>query len=103
MISGLDMKHIITITFLLLSIVFAIIVELKIRKGKINRADTYSYAQVLRMGVRSSFFAIIISLIVYLFSNSLEVTITLGIFFLSCIVAGCLYGLFLEYQVKRRR
>ena len=96
------MKYAILITLLFASIAFAIIVESKIRAGKIKRADTYSYKGVIIMGIRSIFIAIIISLLVYLFSNSIEVTISLCIFFLACIISGCLYGLFFGYQIKRR-
>jgi hypothetical protein len=96
------MKSLIVLTLLLISIAYAIIVNYKIRKGRIKRADTYSYKAVINMGSRSAFVAIVVSLIIYLVSDSFEATITLGIFFIVCIAAGCLYGCLLEYQVKRR-
>jgi hypothetical protein len=96
------MHFFLAITMLILSIVFAIIVEYRIRKGKLKRVDAYSYRSVITMCIRSFYIAIILTLIIYLVSNSLEVTISLGIFFLFCIAGGSLYGLFLEYQTKRR-
>jgi uncharacterized membrane protein len=96
------MKSIIVLTLLLISIAYAIIVNYKIRTGKIKRDNTYSYRTVIKMGIRSSFIAVVVSLLIYLVSDSFEVTISLGILFMVCIAGGCLYGLLLEYQVKRR-
>ena len=96
------MKFFVVITLLIISIVFAIIVEYRIRKGKLQRVDTYSYRSVKKMGIRGICITIILSIIIYLVSNSLEVTLSLGIFFLVCVAGGSFYGLFLEYQTKRR-
>jgi len=97
------MKFLIVATLSIISIGFAIIVEYKIRKGKLKRVDTYSYRSVKRMGIRGICITIILSIIIYLISNSLEITLSLGIFFLFCVAGGSLYGFFLEYQTKRRR
>ena len=96
------MKSIIVLTLLLISIAYAIIVNYKIRKGEIKRDDTYSYRAVIKMGIRSTFVAIAVSLIIYLITDSFEATISLGILFMVCIAGGCLFEFLLEYQVKRR-
>jgi len=96
------MKYIISIGLLVISIGFAILVERRIRAGKIRRTDTYSYKPVIKRSLLHAYIGIIILLLVYFFSKSLELTMTLGIFFLLCIVGGCLFGLLLELQTKRR-
>ena len=96
------MTDLFIIIFLFLSIVFAVIVELSIKKGKLKRVDTYSYKTVIKTTMRLFYVAIVISLVVYLFSKSVEVTISIGVLLLFGVVGGCLYGFLWEYQTKRR-
>lgn len=96
------MRYILLIAFLVLSISFAVFIEYKIRKGAIERSDTYSYRSILRGGIRGFVISVILSLIIYILSNSLEVSITLFVFFLVYVIGSCVYGFVLEYQVKRR-
>jgi len=87
---------------LVVVVCFAAIVEVLIRKGKFKRAATYSYEAVLYEGLRWFFLAFAVCLSVYLFSDSLEASLTIGAFLISCIIAGCLKGLFIEYKIKKR-
>lgn len=96
------MTDLFIIIFLFLSIVFAVIVELSIKKGKLKRVDTYSYKTVIKITMRLFYVAIVISLVVYLFSKSVEVTISIGVLLLFGVIGGCLYGFLWEYQTKRR-
>jgi len=96
------MADILIIIFVLLVIIFAAIVELLIRKGKLSRIDTYSYTSVIKRSLLHLLIAIIISLLVYLFSKSFEATISIGALLLIGVIAGCLYGLLWEYHTKRR-
>ena len=96
------MSDIFIIIFIVASIGFIVTIEVMIRKGKLKRIDSYSYRPVIKMGFLAFYIALIICLIVYLFSKSLEASISLGAFLLFCIVAGCLKGLLSEYQTKRR-
>ena len=96
------MTDLFIIIFLFLSIVFAVIVELSIKKGKLKRVDTYSYKTVIKITMRLFYVAIVISLVVYLFSKSIEVTISIGVLLLFGVIGGCLYGFLWEYQTKRR-
>jgi len=96
------MTDLFIIIFLFLSIVFAVIVELSIKKGKLKRVDTYSYKTVIKTTMRLFYVAIVISLVVYLFSKSVEVTISIGVLLLFGVIGGCLYGFLWEYQTKRR-
>ena len=96
------MTDLFIIIFLFLSIVFAVIVELSIKKGKLKRIDTYSYKTVIKTTMRLFYVAIVISLVVYLFSKSVEVTISIGVLLLFGVIGGCLYGFLWEYQTKRR-
>jgi len=96
------MTDLFIIIFLFFSIVFAVIVELSIKKGKLKRIDTYSYKTVIKTTMRLFYVAIVISLVVYLFSKSVEVTISIGVLLLFGVIGGCLYGFLWEYQTKRR-
>ena len=96
------MTDLFIIVFLFLSIVFAVIVELSIKKGKLKRVDSYSYKTVIKTTMRLFYVAIVISLVVYLFSKSVEVTISIGVLLLFGVIGGCLYGFLWEYQTKRR-
>lgn len=96
------MSTIFIVIFLFISICFVVTVELMIRKGKLKRVDTYSYVAVFKRSILHLFIAIIISLLVYLFSKSVEVVIAIGVLLLFGVIAGCLYGLLWEYQTKRR-
>jgi hypothetical protein len=96
------MKLIILIPIIFILILFAIIVEFRIKSGKTKLVDTYSYKPVIKRSFLHLIIVIIISLLVYMFSKSLEVAVTLGIFLLICVVGGGLFGLLLENQTKRR-
>ena len=96
------MKLIILIPIICILILFAIIVESRIRKGKIKLVDTYSYKPVIKRSLLHLLIVIIISLIIYMISKSLEVAISLGVFLLICVIGGGLFGLLLENQTKRR-
>jgi hypothetical protein len=96
------MVDIFIVIFVLFSIGFVVFVELRIKQGKLKRVDTYSYMTVIETTVRLLYAAIIISLVVYLFSRSIEVTISLGVLLLIGVIGGCLYGFLWEYQTKRR-
>lgn len=96
------MKLIILIPIIFILILFAIIVEFRIKRGKIKLVDTYSYKPVIKRSFLHLIIVIITALLVYMFSKSLEVALTLGIFLLICVVGGGLFGLLLENQTKRR-
>ena len=96
------MKLVISITLLIISLAFAILVERRIKAGKMKRVETYSFKPVIKRSLLHSCVAIVILFVVYFHSKSLEITITLGVFFLLCIVGACLFGLLLEHQTKRK-
>ena len=96
------MSKLIAISIIFSCICFIIYVQVQINKGKLKRADTYSYADVFSGFVKSVFVILILTLLIYVLTNSLEVTITLGIFFLTCAIAGHVFAFFLEYQIKSR-
>jgi hypothetical protein len=91
-----------TILFLVVLIGLVITVEVMIRKGKLKRAETYSYKAVLQEGLRWFFWVLTLCFFFYLYSDSIEATLTLGIFLLLCVLSGCLKGLFVEHQIKKR-
>lgn len=96
------MKILTTLILFVLSISYAIFVEYKIRTGKIQRINTYSYKSIIKLGLRGIYIISILIIIIYFYSKSIEITITLGVLFLFCLAGGCLYGFLLEYQTKRR-
>lgn len=96
------MKDIFLVSIIIILVLYIISTELRIKRGKIKPVDTYSYKPVIRRTLLHVCIAAIICLLIYLFSKSAEVTISLSVFFLLCIVGGLLFGLLLEYQTKRR-
>ena len=96
------MKNLIIIIILIIGVGFVIIVKFNIKKGKLNLVDTYSYKAVFKRSILHFFVVLIISLLIYLFSNSVEVTISIGVFLLFFVVGGCIYGFLWETQTKRR-
>ena len=90
------------ISILILAITFLITIEYLIRKGKLKRADTYSYKSVIESSIRYLLIAFIICFLIYLYSKSLEVSLTLGIVSLFFILAGCLRALLTEHHIKGR-
>jgi len=95
-------KAIITIVFLFWAILFAIIIEWRIRDGKLQRADTYSYTAVIKMSIIAAVIGVLICFSFYIFSKSLEVTITVAAMIFFAVLGGLLFGLLLEYQRKGR-
>lgn len=96
------MSDIFIIIFIVVSIGVIVTIELMIRKGKLKRIDSYSYRPVIKTGLIALYIALIICLIIYFFSKSLEASISLGVFLLFCIIAGCVKGFLSEFQTKRR-
>lgn len=96
------MKNLLIIIFLIIGVVFVVIINLKIKKGKLNLVDTYSYKAVFKRSILHFFIVLIISLLTYLLSNSMEVTISIGVFLSFCVVGGCIYGLLWESHTKSR-
>jgi len=97
-----EMPDIFITIFLVALIVFAITVEVMIRKGKLKRPETYSYKAVVQEGLRWCLLVLIICIFIYIFSNSLEISLTLGIFLLLCVLSGCIKSMFVERQIKKR-
>ena len=96
------MKNIFIILFLLLAIAFVLIVERLIRRGKLKRVDTYSFKGVIKRTFVFLCVALFISMLIYIFSKSTEITIIIGALLLMGAVGNCVYGLLWEYQTKRR-
>jgi len=90
------------IIILVALIAFTVTVEVMIRKGKLKRPETYSYKAVVQEGLRWCLFVLIICILIYIFSNSLEASLTLGIFLLLCVLSGCIKSMFVERQIKKR-
>jgi|GEM_PF-4101158 len=95
-------KTVIAIVFLFSAILFGLIVEWRIRDGKLQRADTYSYTAVVKMSIIAAAIGFLICFSFYIFSKSLEVTITVAALIFFAVLGGLLFGLLLEYQTKRR-
>jgi hypothetical protein len=96
------MLDIIIILFLTFLIACVFTVELILKRDKLSWVGTYSYKGVVRRTIISLCLVLIISLLIYAFSHSMEVTIALGLLLLFGPIGGALYGFLLEYQKKRR-
>lgn len=96
------MADILLAIFIVISIVVIVVVEVMTKKGKLMQINTYSYKAVLKRSVIHLNVALILSSLTYLFSKSIEITITLGLLFMVGVFGGLFYGLLWEYQTKRR-
>ena len=99
MISG---EAIFVIILALVVGLFVIEVHSRIRTGKLIPRSTYSYQPFLRMSLIMLCFVIVIVLLIYFRTKSLEATLTIAVYVASIILGGLVFGLLLEYQVKRR-
>ena len=90
------------ILILIIAIAFVITIEYLIRKGKLKRAETYSYKCVIKEGVRMMLIAFIICFLIYLYSKSLETSLTIGIVSFFFILSGTLRSLLTEHHIKGR-
>ena len=96
------MSYLLKISIIVLAIVFVLSIEYLIRKGRLKRANTYSYRSVLSEGVRTMFIAFIICFLLYLYSESFEASLTLGIVSAFFILSGCIRALITENKIKRK-
>ena len=96
------MKEFIALIIILIGIGFIIFINLKIKKGQLKLVDTYSYKAVFKRSIFFFFVVIIISLIIYLLSRSIEVTIGLGALLLVGVFVSFIYGLLWANQTKGR-
>ncbi len=95
------MSDFIQIAFLVLVIAAAITIKYLIRKGKLKRVNTYSYKTVIGESIRHVCISFIICFLAYLYSKSLEGSLTLFIVSLFFILAGFLRTLYMEHRIKQ--
>jgi hypothetical protein len=69
---------------------------------KIYSKNTYSFKWIPRSLAIAVIIATVLAIFIYWQSGSLEVTITLYIFFMACIIAGVIRTTQIEFQAKRR-
>lgn len=86
----------------LLLTAFSVIVEVMVRMSKLRRPEDYSYQKVVREGLRWCLYTLIVCLLMYLFTDSLEASLTIGLFLILCVMSGCIKILHTEYQIKKR-
>lgn len=95
------------ITFYVLSFLYLFIfvpyyIIRQIRSGKVKPPTSYSYKAVFKIFFQAILIVTLISLLIFYFSESIEVTICLGLFFSACVFAGAVKQLFIE-KVKKDR
>lgn len=96
------MEIIFIIVFILITIGLAPIVKSRIKSGRFKNANVYSYKLVILTSLIAFYIVVVVSLIVFLTTKSLEVVLGLGLFLFACVFAGCMKGLLFEYHIKRR-
>lgn len=95
-------KGIIVIVLVFCAIFFVLIIEWRIQDGKLKRVNTYSYMPVIKRSIIHFAIGFVICLLFYLYSKSLEVTVTIGAFLFFANIGGLIFGLLFSYQTKRR-
>jgi Na+/proline symporter len=73
-----------------------------IRGEKIEWVRTYSYKRVIKISLISVVIASGLSLYIHYETGSTEVSLTLFIFFLACIIGGTIRSLLMEEHTKSR-
>ena len=74
----------------------------KSKGEKYNSRRTYSYCKVTKMFILIAIILSSVAGIIYFETNSLELSLTFGVFFMACAIAGLIRGLQLESFAKRR-
>ena len=93
---------IIPLSIIVIAAGYAVYVELCLRKGTLHLTEEYSYKKVFLTATVFLMGALVVSSVVYIMSDSIDVTATLLVFFVACIFIGLAKGLLFEYQIKRR-
>jgi O-antigen/teichoic acid export membrane protein len=96
------MQYIIVITTFFIVIFVAMITIKRLKSGKTELSNTYSFRRQIRISLICLSIIITASLLIYIVSGSFQVAIGIGALLLCAVVSGCLFGLLLEYQAKRR-
>lgn len=87
------MLALIVIGFLLInSTAFVLTVELMRRRDILSRVDAYPYKAAVRRSIVSLCLVLIISLLIYVLSHSMEVSVALGVLLLLGAIGDSLYG-----------
>ena len=92
----------ISIFIILISIIIIVTINRKINKGDINPIDSYSFKAVIYLFILNTVIIAIISSIIFHFSDSFELSISIGIILLFLSIASISQIFLLEYQIKRR-
>ncbi len=79
--------------FLFLFVYLPVHIWLRIKNGKAVPPTSASYVLIGKAGLVGSLLLTIFCMLVYKISQSSVVTISLGVFGMSCIIAGCLKSL----------
>lgn len=82
--------------------VFTIVVQWRVKTGKIILRSTYSYKPIIRVSSIMLCIGILIAVLVYFRANSLEAALTVAAYLSAVILGGFALGVLSEYQVKRR-
>ena len=90
------------ICFVFAAIIFIFVIHWRIKDGKLKLVDTYSYAAVIKRTILHLIIVVIICLVIYLFSGSIEVSMSIGALLFFATIGGCLFALLLENHMKGR-
>jgi membrane protein CcdC involved in cytochrome C biogenesis len=94
-----------TIFLIILAIavsVFTIIVQWRVKSGKIILRSTYSYKPIIRVTSIMLCIGILMAVLVYFRTSSLEAALTVGAYLSAVILGGSALAVLSQYQVKRR-
>jgi len=69
---------------------------------KIKIKDTYSFKWIPKLLLNSLLIASLLAVFIYWQTESLEISVSLYVLFVSCIFAGVIRSALTEYQAKRR-
>lgn len=96
----MQMRYVVGIIIILISLLIAFIANKKKRKGKHIFVNTYSYRKTFKIFIITNCIIVFISFLIYYLYNSSEVAIGLGGFMIACSIAGYIRVLLMQSHIK---
>lgn len=85
-----------------LIIIAVIIFYSTVKIDDLDNLKRFSYYGEFKALVKTSFFMIIVSVAIYFFSKSTELSVTIFVLVISVTIVGCIRNALYVYQLKRR-
>jgi hypothetical protein len=96
------MRYLVGLLVILATICIIIVSKRTTRNGKFIFTKSYSYKKVIKLFILINIGIIFVCFLIYMFSKSFEVAISLGAFMIACTIAGFLRVMLTQSHIKAR-